>query len=94
VARPQGVLEVIGGRDRSDPTTQAVTRLLGARLLLQASADVAGGRRTRALDVVVDLTHAASMVPVAVVWPDHRRTALVSAAAACAIAAVDLRARS
>ena len=85
------LLEVVGGPDMDDPTTQMIVRVLGGRLLLQAAADLALGRRTRRVDVLVELTHAASMVPVAARWPAHRRTAIVSAAAATSIAALDLR---
>ncbi len=87
---PRGVLAAVGSPDRDDPATQVVTRLLGVRLVLQATADLVVGRRTRALDVVVELTHAASMLPVAAHWPSHRRTALVSAIVAGGIAALDL----
>jgi hypothetical protein len=87
---PGPVLEVIGGPDMDDPATQLVVQVLGGRLLLQAAADLALGRRTRRFDVLVDLTHAASMLPVAARWPSHRRAALVSAAAATAIALLDL----
>ncbi len=88
---PDRVLDVVGGPDRHDRRTQLVTRLLGGRLVLQAGADVVLGRRTRTIDMVVDLTHAASMLPLAVRWPAHRRTALVSGATASTIALLDLR---
>ena len=71
---------MVGGPDRHDPATRLVARALGGRLVLQGCADLAFGRRIRAVDVFVDLSHAASMLPVAVRWPAHRRTALVSAA--------------
>jgi hypothetical protein len=87
---PDQVLDVVGGADRHDRTTRLVARVLGGRLVLQGGADLVLGRRTRRLDAVVDLAHAASMVPLAVRWPAHRRTALVSAAAASAIALLDL----
>ena len=91
IAVPVPLLDLIGGPDRDDPTTQLVARVLGGRLVLQAGADVVLGRRTRGPGVVVELTHAASMLPAAVLWPTHRRTALVSAATATAIALLDLR---
>jgi hypothetical protein len=90
---PDRVLGLVGGPDRDDETTLLVARVLGGRMVLQACSDLAFGRRTRALDVVVDLTHAASMLPAAVRWPAHRRTALVSAATATGIALLDLRSR-
>jgi hypothetical protein len=70
-----------------------IARVLGARLLLQAALDVtpgAAGPAMRDLDPAVELTHAASMVPVAAIWPRHRRSASVSAALATGIAALDL----
>ena len=88
---PDQVLDVVGGPDRHDPTTRVVARVLGGRQMVQGCADLLLGRRTRGLDVVIDLTHAASMLPVALWWPDHRRTALVSAATAAAVALLDLR---
>jgi hypothetical protein len=90
LAAPREVLAAIGAPDRSDHRTQLVARLLGGRLLLQAVADLALGRRARVLDAVVDLAHAASMVPVAALWREHRRSALASAALASGIAALDL----
>jgi hypothetical protein len=84
------MLAAVGAPDRTDRTTQLVTRVLGARLVVQAALDLALGRRTRALDVVVDLTHAASMLPAAALWSEHRRSALASAAIATGIAALDV----
>jgi hypothetical protein len=88
---PRRVLVVVGGPDRHDPITQRVTQVLGGRLVLQGCADLVLGRRTRRGNALVDLTHATSMLPVAARWPTHRRTALVSAATASAIAVLDLR---
>jgi len=90
VAAPAAVLGAVGGPDRTDHTTQLVTRVLGGRLVLQGVADLALGRRTRVLDVLVDLTHAASMLPAAALWREHRRSALASAAVATGIALLDL----
>ncbi len=91
LAAPFEVLGLVGGPDRSDPRTALVTRVLGGRLVLQGLADLAWGRRTGGVGVAVDLTHAASMLPVAALWPAHRRTAMVSAAGATATALLDLR---
>jgi hypothetical protein len=90
LAVPRGMLAAIGGPDRNDHTTHLVTRVLGGRLVLQAVLDLALGRRTRVPDVLVDLTHAASMLPAAALWRDHRRSALASAALATGIAVLDL----
>lgn len=91
VAFPAQVLAAVGGPDRDDRHTQTVARVLGGRLLAQSAADLALGPRTRRLEATVDLVHAASMLPIAMWWPAHRRTALVSAAAAAFTAALDLR---
>jgi hypothetical protein len=88
---PARVLDVVGGPDRHDPTVRLVARVLGGRLVLQGCGDLVLGRRTRVLGVVVDLTHAASMLPVAARWSEHRRTATVSAALASVVALLDLR---
>jgi hypothetical protein len=88
---PARVLDAVGGRDRHDPTVRLVVRVLGGRLVLQGCGDLLLGGRTRVLGVVVDLTHAGSMLLVAAGWADHRRTALVSAAMASGIALLDLR---
>jgi len=87
LAAPDRLLDVVGARE---VRTAAIMRVLGGRMLVQAVLDVALGARLRVLDPTVELLHAASMVPVAVVWPAHRRPALISAAAATGIAALDL----
>lgn len=89
---PRQVLSLVGGLDRDESDTRPIVRVLGARLVLQAGVDVAVGPRTRVVDVVVDLAHAASMVAAAARWPTHRRTALVSAALAGGTAVLDLAA--
>jgi hypothetical protein len=83
------MLALAGGPDRDDPTTQVVARVLGGRLVVQAAADLALGRRTRGVDIVIDLTHAASMIAVALRWPEHRRSAVASAAVATSVAVLD-----
>jgi hypothetical protein len=88
---PRRVLAVVGGADREDPTTHLVARVLGGRLVLQACADLLLGQRIRGVGVLVDLTHAASMLPVAACWPAHRRTALTSATVATSFAVLDAR---
>jgi hypothetical protein len=86
---PSEVLGLVGGPDRDDRRTLLAARVLGGRLVLQGIADLAWGRRTRGVAVAVDLAHAASMLPIAHLWPAHRRTALVSAAAASLTALLD-----
>jgi hypothetical protein len=92
VAVPDRVLAAVGGPDQEDPRATRIARVLGARLLLQGVLDAALGSRTRRVDIVVELAHAASMVPVALIWPTHRRSALVSAACATGILLLDVRA--
>jgi hypothetical protein len=87
------VLSAVGAPDRDDRRVRRIARVLGVRLVLQAGLDLAWGRRTRGFDVAVELTHAASMLPAAVLWPAHRRTACVSAALATGIALLDLSTR-
>lgn len=82
-----GVLAAAGG---SGPRARTVVRVLGARLLIQGGLDVAWGRRTRGPDVVVELTHAASMLSVAAIWRAYRAPALTSAAVAASLATLDL----
>jgi hypothetical protein len=85
---PRRVLDLVGGPDAHEELTADVARVLGARMLVQAAADHLFGARVRRLGIAVDLAHAASMVPVAVRWPEHRRTAVVSATAAAGTAAL------
>lgn len=91
LADPSRLLAWVGGSDRDDTRTRTIVRVLGGRLVVQGTADLALGPRTRLPDVAVDLTHAASMVVAARHWPRHRRSALVSAVLASAIAGLDLR---
>jgi hypothetical protein len=90
LAVPGSVLRALGAPDQSDRRVRLIARALGGRLLLQAGLDVVRGPCARRLDVAIELTHAASMVPAAVIWPVHRRTATASAAIATGIAMLDL----
>lgn len=64
-----------------------IVRVLGARLLAQAAPEaIRPSRRLLRLGLVVDLTHAASMLAAARIWPRYRRAALASAASAAASA--------
>ena len=91
LAEPVTLLAVVGGLDRDDAHIRVVVRVLGGRLLTQGVVDLALGSRTRRVDVAIDAAHAASMVLAARHWPDHRRSALVSAILATGIALLDLR---
>ena len=87
---PGPALRAVGAPDHDDPGVRAVTRLLGLRLVLQAGVAAHRGGRSRRWGAAVELTHAASMVPVVVLRPAHRRSASVSAVAATGIALLDL----
>ncbi|MEP7177462.1 MAG: hypothetical protein ABI775_00065 [Pseudonocardiales bacterium] len=72
--------------DRGVPPAWIV-RVLGFRLLIQATPEALSARRNvLRLGVLVDLAHAASMIAAARVWPRYRRAALVSAGSAGASA--------
>jgi hypothetical protein len=90
LAAPERVLAFVGAPDRDDRRVHGVARALGARLVLQAGLDLALGPRTRRADVAIELTHATSMLPAALLWPVHRRPALASAASAAGIALLDV----
>ena len=90
---PDRVLSAVGAPDWEERGVRWVTRVLGLRLVTQAGLDLVGGLRTRSLDVAVEVTHAASMVTAAIVWPAHRRSASVSATIAAGIATLDLAKR-
>jgi hypothetical protein len=90
VVAPGRVLGAVRASDRDDRRVRRSAQVLGVRLLLQAGVDVASGRPHRDLDIVVELTHAATMLPVAMLSPAHRRSATVSAAVATGIAVLDL----
>ena len=87
---PGRLLDAIGAPDRGAARTRVIVRVLGVRLLAQGVADLALGPRTRVPDIVIDATHAATMVAAAARWPAHRRSAMVSAALATGTAALDL----
>jgi hypothetical protein len=93
IVRPEWVLAAVGAPDRAEVRVLQVARVLGVRMVAQAGLEVVRGRRTPALDTVVELTHAVSMLPAALIWPIHRRSATVSAAIAAGIAVLDLTER-
>lgn len=66
-----------------DPPPPAVVRVLGVREVLQGAA-VAGrpGRSVIGTGILVDVTHAATMVAAALLLPRYRRSATVSGALA------------
>jgi hypothetical protein len=94
LTRPSTIVGAIGGPDDDDEVVRTVARVLGGRLVLQGLADLALGPRIRFLDIAIELTHAASMLPVAVIWPEHRRSALVSTGAASSIGLLDIVSRT
>jgi hypothetical protein len=89
VARPDAVLSAVVVQPPRPP--RWVVRLLGARVVLQESAVIAIPSRRLVLGgALVDGLHAASMVLAAVVWPQYRRAAAISAATAAASAALEV----
>jgi hypothetical protein len=93
ILAPGRVLAAVGAPDRGDRRVQGIARALGVRLVVQGVLDLAWGRSTRRIDIAVELTHAATMVPAALIWPAHRRSASMSAAVATSIAVLDRRAQ-
>jgi hypothetical protein len=86
---PRTVLRVADAPDRATP--RAVTRLLGARLLVQSAAGFLAPRRHVVLgDCIVELAHGATTVGLAATFPEYRRLALLSGTVAAAFAAADL----
>ncbi len=82
IAAPDATMGRLGGR-RLDDRARAVTRVLGARHLLQAGVEAGGdGRRLLLLGVAADVLHASSMVALAAVDPTRARTCLGDAAVA------------
>ncbi|MGH8962176.1 MAG: hypothetical protein ACRDWT_13475 [Jatrophihabitantaceae bacterium] len=82
LAEPEAVLHAVSSQ-RPDPFDTFVARVLGARSAVQGAALLALPRRRLVYAAaMVDLTHAASMVALAALRPEHRRAALCSAALA------------
>ena len=87
--RPQWLLRGTASADGTLP--RRVTRILGARYVLQSAAGLALSRRwVPEVDAAIDLVHAVSTVGLARAFPDHRRLALVSGAVAVVFAVADL----
>jgi hypothetical protein len=86
LARPQEVADAAAG---SVPPGSGWVRLLGARYLGQGALEASLPRaEVLELSVAVDALHAASMVGLAMLRPEYRRPALISAAVATGSAAV------
>jgi hypothetical protein len=73
-----------------DKRLRIALRILGARNVVQGVATLATRRRLGPLGGLVDLTHAASMVGLALVDAKRRRAALLSASTATLFAAGEL----
>lgn len=87
LAQPPAVLRVIVGDHDVPPSW--IVRVLGIRTLAQGLVEsLRPSRRLLRVGVAVDLTHAASMLAAARVWPAYRRVALTSAGSAAASAIV------
>ena len=91
LARPDAGAQLLSADDRVPPV---LARLLGGRLALQGAAlflmpsDWVGR-----LAVTADVLHAASMVPVAVAFPEYRQPAVLNLAGASCLAALTLAVR-
>ena len=86
---PGLLLRTTGSADGTWP--RRLTRILGARYLVQSTASATvGARWAPEADAAVDVVHAASMLALAVVFPRHRRLALTSAVFALGFAVADL----
>ncbi|GAA3605602.1 hypothetical protein [Microlunatus ginsengisoli] len=92
LARGDRLWAVVEGRQPSRGESRTV-RLLGTRHLLQGLAEGIAPGRFRRFWSSVDLTHAASMVALAVLDPGRRRPVLVSAGVALVGAAATRQAR-
>jgi hypothetical protein len=89
LVRPRWLLRAAASADGTWP--RRVTRVLGARYVVQASAGRwLDERWVPEADVVVDLAHAMSTVGFAHAFPRHRRLALASGVLALVFAAADL----
>jgi len=89
LAQPHAVLRAITGDHGAPPSW--IVRVLGTRILLQAAPETIRPSPTiLRLGVAVDLTHAASMLAAARIWPRYRRAALASAGSAAASALASL----
>jgi hypothetical protein len=85
LAQPPSVLRTVAGDQDVPPPW--ILRVLGVRLLVQATAEMLSPRPTTLrISAFVDLSHAASMFLAAKAWPRYRRAALLSAASATSAA--------
>ncbi len=93
MAAPDALLTIAGSEAGTGP--QRVVRILGARYVAQSVAGLALHRPwVPKLDAAVDLVHAASMLGLALWFPEHRRAGLLSAAAAAGFSLSDLAGRA
>jgi hypothetical protein len=92
--RPERALAVVG-QPAPPPALVAITRVLGARTVLQNVVVLAAPSRAIVRGgAAVDLAHALSMVGAALRWPAYRRAALASGALAATAATIALRSTS
>jgi hypothetical protein len=88
LAPPAGNAMIV--RTPPDHIETVVGRVLGARHLVQGLAEWSAPRRVGRLGLLVDGAHATSMVGWAVLDRRHRRTAVLSAAAAALFTVAEL----
>jgi hypothetical protein len=92
LARPQLLVRATGSAD--GPWPRRVTRLLGARYVVQSTGGmVVRDRWVPEVDAAVDLAHALTTLGFAKIFPRHRRLALTSGAVAVAFGVADLTER-
>ena len=92
LTRPATVSHRVAGGEPTPPVW--LVRVLGARLLAQGIIVLIRPTRSVVLaGIMVDATHALSMIGAAAVWPTYRRSAAASAAEAAvsAVLAASLR---
>lgn len=84
---PAPVARAITGQSSAPPSW--LLRLLGGRLVAQGAVLLARPRPGVArVGAIIDATHALSMVPAALLFPAHRRAAVISGVEAAAAAAM------
>jgi hypothetical protein len=86
LTRPRSIDTLLDDRSPA-PVEVLLTRVLGARHVLEAIVLAGPSRRTRMPLLLTEATHAASMVALAAVSPRHRRMALASLLAAVTLGA-------
>lgn len=89
---PEALIRVASGEPGDRAPVVVVARILGLRHLVQAlTIERKGTRNWLLVGAAIDMTHALSMVGIAVLSRDHRRLAALDAALATGLATNGLR---